>query len=122
MNPKKEANVRIKKLRESIEHHRYLYHVLDREEISQAALDSLKKELRDLERVYPEFITGDSPSQRVAGAPLKEFVKVRHKFAQWSFNDIFSPEEAREFDERTKRFLKRKRDRLFFQPMSANLR
>lgn len=122
MNPKKEANVRIKKLRESIEHHRYLYHVLDREEISQAALDSLKKELRDLERVYPEFITGDSPSQRVAGAPLKEFVKVRHKFAQWSFNDIFSPEEAREFDERTKRFLKKETGQIIFPTYVCELK
>ena len=109
---KKEAKERIEKLKKTINRHRYLYHVLDKEEISPAALDSLKKELSDLEREYPEFITPDSPSQRVGGEPLKEFKKVRHRFAQWSFNDIFSSEEAREFDERIRRFLKKETGRV----------
>ncbi|MEK7662098.1 MAG: NAD-dependent DNA ligase LigA [Patescibacteria group bacterium] len=108
---KKEAKERIEKLKETINRHRYLYHVLDKEEISPAALDSLKKELYDLEAQYPELITPDSPTQRVAGEPLKEFKKVRHRFAQWSFNDIFSSDEAREFDERIKRFLKKETGR-----------
>ena len=52
------------KLKKEIEHHRYLYHVLDKQEISDAALDSLKHELADLERHYPSLITKDSPTQR----------------------------------------------------------
>ena len=64
-----DAKKRIEKLKKVIDKHRYLYHVLDQEEISEEALDSLKKELFDLEQKYPEFITPDSPSQRVGGAP-----------------------------------------------------
>ena len=97
---------RLKKLREAIERYRTEYHVYDRLEISEQALDSLKHELVEIETEYPELITPDSPSQRVAGAPLKQFVKVPHKVTQWSFNDAFTPDEIREFDERTKRFLK----------------
>src|SRR3989338_3141384 len=102
----KETRDRINKLRQTIEHHRYLYHVLDRQEISEQALDSLKRELTELETQYPELITPDSPSQRVAGKPLPEFKKVRHAVPQWSFNDAFSEEEMREFDARAKRMLK----------------
>lgn len=96
---------RVEKLRTAIEHHRYLYHVLDRQEISEAALDSLKRELFELEQQYPELITPDSPSQRVAGVPLPEFQKVTHRVPQWSFNDAFSEGEMRDFDARVKRFL-----------------
>lgn len=103
--PKRIAE-RAEKLKEAIEHHRYLYHVLDRQEITDAALDSLKRELAELEREYPELVTEDSPTQRVAGKPLPEFKKVRHAVPQWSFNDAFTPEEMRDFDARVKRFLK----------------
>lgn len=97
---------RAKKLRATIDHHRYLYHVLDKSEISPEALDSLKHELAQLEAQYPSLITPDSPTQRVAGEPLPEFKKVRHEVPQWSFNDAFGPEELREFDARVRRFLK----------------
>src|SRR3989344_4411793 len=100
-----EVRKRHEKLRETIDHHRYLYHVLDRQEISEAALDSLKHELVELEKEYPELITPDSPSQRMGGKPLPEFIKVPHKVPQWSFNDAFSEEEMRDFDARVKRFL-----------------
>ncbi len=96
---------RLKKLRETIEYHRYNYHVLDKEEISEQALDSLKHELVEIETEYPDLITSDSPSQRVGGKPLPEFSKVRHIVPQWSFNDAFSPEEMMEFDARIRRFL-----------------
>ncbi len=105
---KREAEKRIKKLREVINHHRYLYHVLDKQEISNEALDSLKHELFSLEQKYPELITPDSPTQRVAGKPLPEFKKVRHKVRQWSFNDVFSEEEIRDFDQRIKKDLLKK--------------
>ncbi len=105
-----EIRERVRKLRETIERHRYLYHVLDRQEISDEALDSLKHELVVLESEHPELITPDSPSQRVGGAPLPEFKKIKHKVSQWSFNDAFSPEEMRDFDARVKRFLSTRSD------------
>ncbi len=101
-----DAQERLLVLRKAIEKHRTLYHVHDSSEISPEALDSLKHELVLIEEAYPELITPDSPSQRVAGEPLKAFKKVPHKVSQWSFNDAFSPEEMREFDTRVKRFLK----------------
>ncbi len=101
-----EVKKRVKKLRETINHHRYLYHVLDRQEISEEALDSLKHELASIEQEYPDLITPDSPSQRVAGEPLPGFVKVPHKVPQWSFNDAFTEDDICEFDARVKRFLR----------------
>lgn len=103
----KKEEERIKKLREVINHHRELYHVYDKQEISEEALDSLKYELATLEQKYPQFITPDSPTQRVAGRPLDKFEKVKHKAPQWSFNDAFSEEDIRDFDTRVKRFLEK---------------
>lgn len=97
---------RYTQLVKTINHYRTLYHVYDREEISQSALDSLKHELTHIEQQYPPIIVPESPSQRVAGKALSQFSKVRHEIAQWSFNDVFSPDECIEFDVRTRRFLK----------------
>ena len=101
----KEAKKRIEKLCEVINYHRYLYHVLDRQEISEAALDSLKRELAELEKQYPQYASPDSPTQRIGGKPLDKFAKVVHRARQWSFGDAFTEEEIREFDERVKRML-----------------
>ena len=89
-----EAEKRITKLREVINHHRYLYHVLDRQEISDAALDSLKHELKILEDKFPDLATPDSPTQRVGGRALKEFKKIRHRVPMLSLEDVFSAEEV----------------------------
>ncbi|MDB5259752.1 MAG: ligA [Candidatus Taylorbacteria bacterium] len=97
---------RLESLKKAIEKYRYEYHVLDKQSISPEALDSLKHELVQIETEYPELVTPDSPSQRVAGKALPEFKKVQHTVPQWSFNDAFSPEEMIEFDARVKRFLK----------------
>ena len=86
---KSEAKKRIAKLKKVINHHRYLYHVLDTQEITDAALDSLKNELVDLEKQFPEFITPDSPTQRVGGEPLDKFKKVEHKTPMLSIDDVF---------------------------------
>ena len=101
-----EITERYEKLKSSIHHYRYLYHVENKEEISPEALDSLKAELVSLEKEYPSLITADSPSQRVAGQPLAKFQKVTHKVPQWSLNDVFDEIEIREFDARIKRMLK----------------
>lgn len=99
------AKQRIKKLRETINHHRYLYHVLDRQEISDEALDSLKKELADLESQFPQLITPDSPTQRVGGEPLAQFKKVQHVSRMLSLNDIFSKEDFFAWNERILKLL-----------------
>ena len=105
---KREAKKRIEKLCQVINYHRYLYHVLDRQEITDAALDSLKKELYDLEQEYPEFITPDSPTQRIGGKPLKKFSKVQHKIPMLSFNDTFSRDDLRDWINRNERYLGKK--------------
>ncbi len=105
MDNKQQIEERINKLKRVINRHRYLYHVLDKQEISDAALDSLKKELFDLEQKYPEFITPDSPTQRIGGKPLREFKKTRHVKRMTSFNDAFLPEDMNNWQERLVRLL-----------------
>ena len=100
---KQQAKQRIEKLKKVISRHRYLYHVLNKQEISDAALDSLKHELYKLELKYPEFITSDSPTQRVIGKVLAGFTKVRHEVPMISLEDIFSEEELRDWQDYLKR-------------------
>ena len=94
---KVEAEKRIQKLRELINDYRYHYHVLDESTMSEAAADSLKRELSELEKQYPELITPDSPTQRVAGKPLDKFTKVAHEQRMISLADVFSAEEIRDW-------------------------
>ena len=82
----KEAKERASKLRDTINHHRYLYHVQDKEEITPEALDSLKNELSKLEEEFPELITPDSPTQRVGGKALDQF-----QMPSILHHDIFLP-------------------------------
>ncbi len=96
---------RIEGLKKIINHHRYLYHVLDKQEISDEALDSLKKELFDLEMQYPDLITPDSPTQRVAGKPLSKFEKTKHLKNMLSFNDAFSRQDMNDWLERISKLL-----------------
>ena len=102
---KQQACQRIEKLKKLINHHRYLYHVLDKEEISAQVLDSLKKELFDLEQKYPEFVSFDSPTQRVGGKALKKFEKVLHPEPMLSFNDAFSEHEVQAWLKRNLKLL-----------------
>ena len=67
-----EVRARYEQLKHTINRYRVLYHVYDKEEISEAALDSLKHELSEIEREHPSLITPDSPTQRVAGKALEE--------------------------------------------------
>jgi len=90
---KKEAQERIEKLKETINRNRYQVHVLDKEEMPAEVLDSLKHELFLLEQQYPDLITSDSPTQRVAGKPLDKFGKIEHDVLMLSLEDIFSQEE-----------------------------
>ncbi len=90
---KKEVKLRIAKLRKTIDYHRHLYHVLDRQEISPEILDSLKHELYKLEQQFPDLITPDSPTQRIAGLSLEKFKKIFHKTPMLSLEDVFDKEE-----------------------------
>jgi DNA ligase (NAD+) len=100
---KVEVKKRIEKLKQEINHHRYLYHVLDKVEISDEALDSLKKELFNLEQEYPEFIKADSPTQRVGGKALDKFTKVVHDTPMLSLFDAFTEQDMRDWEGRMKR-------------------
>lgn len=102
---KSQAEKRIEKLRKVIRRYRYAYHVLDKSLIPDDALDSLKKELFDLEQQFPDLITPDSPTQRVAGKPLKFFKKVHHKVPMISLNDAFSEQDMKDWYKRVKEIL-----------------
>lgn len=101
----KDAKARIAKLRREINYQRYCYHVLDRQDISDVALDSLKHELAKLEEQFPDLLTPDSPTQRVAGKALAKFKKVHHRVRMTSLGDAFNPEELAAWEERIKKLL-----------------
>ena len=91
---------RVQKLRGLINDYRYHYHVLDESIMSEAAADSLKHELSQLEEKYPSLITPDSPTQRVAGRALDKFQKVAHVERMISLADVFSEDEMRDWLDR----------------------
>jgi len=102
---KSQAAQRVARLRDLINDYRYHYHVLDESVMSEAAADSLKHELSQLEQQFPELITPDSPTQRVAGTPLPGFTSVRHSSRMLSLNDVFDADELRAWEERIKKQL-----------------
>ncbi|MBR3256273.1 NAD-dependent DNA ligase LigA [Candidatus Saccharibacteria bacterium] len=102
---KEDAKKRIAKLRELINDYRYHYHVLDESTMSEAAADSLKHELTLLEEEFPELITPDSPTQRVAGKPLDKFTKVKHEKRMISLADVFSEEEIKDWVKRNEKLI-----------------
>lgn len=97
---KRQAAARAEKLRSLIDDYRYNYHVLNKSTMSEAAADSLKHELSEIEEQFPELITPDSPTQRVAGQPLEGFAKVKHSQRMLSLNDVFNTEELTKWYER----------------------
>ena len=98
-----EAAERIAKLTEQINDYRYHYHVLDESTMSEAAADSLKHELSQLEQEFPELIAPDSPTQRVAGKPSAKFKAVAHSTPMLSLNDVFDESEVVAWHERIKK-------------------
>jgi DNA ligase (NAD+) len=88
-----QAKERIEKLRAEINHHNYRYYVLDSPEISDAEYDELMRELQKLEEEYPQFLTPDSPTQRVGAAPVEAFGVVEHPLPLLSLANAFSREE-----------------------------
>jgi len=96
-----DAVERAAKLRELINDYRYNYHVLNKSIMSEAAADSLKHELSQIEAEHPDLITPDSPTQRVAGEPLPGFKKIQHSGRMLSLNDVFDETELRAWVTRT---------------------
>ncbi|HEU5321479.1 MAG TPA: NAD-dependent DNA ligase LigA, partial [Methylomirabilota bacterium] len=100
-----DAAQRISELREQIHHHDYLYYVEARPELADAAYDALRRELAELEAAFPDLVTPDSPTQRVAGQPVDAFRPVEHRGAMLSLDNAASPEDLREFEARIGRAL-----------------
>ena len=96
----------IEKLRDTIRHNDHLYYVLNKPKVSDREYDALYRKLKDLEDAHPEFITPDSPTQRVGGKPAESFPVVKHIVPMMSMDNTYSADELKEFDERVKKNLK----------------
>ncbi len=106
----KKALKEIEKLREEINYHNYRYYILDSPVISDAEYDRLFKRLLELEEKFPFSLTPDSPTRRIGAKPLEEFKSAAHTIPMLSLNNANTTDEAREFDERIKRFLETDKD------------
>ncbi|MGD2116101.1 MAG: NAD-dependent DNA ligase LigA [Acidobacteriota bacterium] len=102
MNPDQAAE-RLGELRSEIRHHDHLYYVRDAPEISDEAYDELFRELRAIEEEFPDLVTPDSPTQRVAGQPLDEFPTVEHAAPMLSLDSGAEEDQLRRFDERVRK-------------------
>ncbi len=100
-----EAKQRIEQLRAEINHHNYRYYVLDSPEISDAEYDELMGELKQLEEKYPQFLTPDSPTQRVGAAPVEAFGVVEHPLPLLSLGNAFSYDELVAWYNRTSKLI-----------------
>ncbi len=96
---------RIDQLRAAINYHNYRYYVLDSPEISDAEYDLLMQELKQLEEEYPQFLTPDSPTQRVGAAPVEAFGVVEHPLPLLSLGNAFSKEELLAWYTRTSKLV-----------------
>lgn len=97
---KQKALKRIIELRELINYHNKQYYVYDSPVISDAEFDKLMKELEKLEKEFPEFITPDSPTQRVGGEPLSSFAQVVHRVPMMSLSNAYTKEDLLDFKRR----------------------
>jgi len=100
MTARQTAEKRIAALREKIRRHEHLYYALGRPEISDREYDALERELRDLEVLFPDLVTPDSPTQRVGERPSEEFPSFTHRAPMLSLDNTYSEAELREFEER----------------------
>lgn len=93
---------RLAELRQSLNEHNYRYYALDEPSIPDAEYDRLMRELQDIEAQHPEWITADSPTQRVGAEPLAGFKEVEHEVPMLSLDNAFSADEMRDFERRIK--------------------
>jgi DNA ligase (NAD+) len=101
---KAQAEKEIRRLREEINRHDYLYYVRAQPEISDYEYDMLMKKLEELEKEW-NLVSPDSPTQRVSGEPIKTFRVVRHRKAMMSLSNTYNEEEIRDFDRRVRSLL-----------------
>ncbi|MFO1360347.1 NAD-dependent DNA ligase LigA [Plasticicumulans sp.] len=97
-----DPHARLLQLRDEIRRHEYLYYVLDQPEVPDAVFDALVIELRGIEDGHPQWITPDSPSQRVGGRPAAGFAPVRHALPMLSLDNAFTEADVRDFDRRAR--------------------
>ncbi len=102
---KNQAKQRIEKIKEWLKKWNYDYFVLDKSDVSEAARDQIKKELHELEDEFPEFVTPDSPTQRVGSALSGKFAKIKHITPKQSLSDVFSDEELKDWEERVQKLV-----------------
>ncbi len=100
---REEAKEKIEKLKKEIRFHEYKYYVENAPVISDFEFDKLLKELERLESIYPEFITPDSPTQRIGEQPIEGFESVEHKNPMLSLQNAYSFEELFDFDAKVKK-------------------
>jgi DNA ligase (NAD+) len=105
MGTQQEIQKRIESLRKELDEHRYFYHVSDSPKISDAVYDSMMAELIKLEKEHPEYDSETSPSKKIGGEVLSHFVKIKHKYRQWSFDNVFDFAELSDWKERNDRIL-----------------
>lgn len=98
-----QAKERIEQLKAQINYHNYRYYVLDSPEISDAEYDGLMRELKELEGKYPQFLTADSPTQRVGAEPVAALGVVEHRLPLLSLGNAFSRDELLAWYTRTSR-------------------
>jgi len=111
-----QIKLRIDFLRKELNRHNGLYYVEAKPEISDREYDQLYDELKQLEGKSPHLITPDSPTQRVGGAPLKQFKSVRHLKPMMSLDNTYSYEEIRDFDGRVRKLLPGESVEYFLEP------
>ena len=99
------AEKQIEALREELRHHEHLYYVLDAPAITDAEYDALMNKLKKLEADHPEFVTADSPTQRVGGKPREGFVKTAHSRAMLSLDNAYTEQELRAWAQRVRESL-----------------
>src|SRR3954464_3115869 len=99
------AEKRIHQLRDELDHHNHLYHVLAKPTISDREYDRLMQELIDLEKATPGFFSADSPTQRVGGDVQTELRPVKHAVPMMSIENTYNEAEVRAFDERVRKTL-----------------
>ncbi len=102
----KAPDQQLEQLKQQINQHNYRYYVLDDPSVPDAEYDRLMQRLKSLEAAHPEWVTPDSPTQRVGAAPLSAFAEVAHEIPMLSLDNAFSEQDMRDFERRIKDRLK----------------
>jgi len=111
---KAQAKVEHKRLALELEEHDRLYYQDDAPKVSDAEYDALRQRFNAIEQRFPEFVSSESPSQKIGAAPSAKFKKVRHALPMLSLDNAFAEDDVRDFVGRIERFLKLKDEQIAF--------